>query len=96
MEILLDDGNEESKNEDNYFTEQCCNKVLIVDDMPFNVKSLEMIMTHCFNISCDTAFSGQDAIDIVKQRQAKQHFSTCQPFHPLILTDINMPEMDGV
>ncbi len=32
----------------------CCNKILVVDDSPFNVKTLELMLEHCFNIKCDT------------------------------------------
>lgn len=27
---------------------ECCNRILIVDDNPFNVKSIELMLEHCF------------------------------------------------
>ncbi len=36
------------------FMNDCCNKILVVDDSPFNVKTLELMLEHCFNIKCDT------------------------------------------
>jgi hypothetical protein len=36
------------------FMMDCCNKILVVDDSPFNVKTLELMLEHCFNIKCDT------------------------------------------
>lgn len=34
--------------------QDCCNQVLLVDDNPFNVQSLALMLQHCFNITCDT------------------------------------------
>ena len=31
----------------------CCHQVLVVDDNAFNVKSLELILQHCFSLGCD-------------------------------------------
>ena len=74
----------------------CCNPVLIVDDMSFNVKSLSMILQYVFNLNSDQCFSGEQALERVEERLSKTHFSNCPSKFPLILTDINMPEMDGI
>ena len=83
----------------------CCNQILVVDDNIFNVKSLTLILQHCFNLDCDTvsffllkfqAYSGEDAIRLVRLRMNKIHKFGCREIYPLILTDINMPEMDGL
>jgi hypothetical protein len=29
-------------------------KILVVDDNPFNVKSIKLMLQHCFNYECDT------------------------------------------
>lgn len=29
-------------------------KILVVDDNPFNVKSIKMMLQHCFGLDCDT------------------------------------------
>jgi CheY-like chemotaxis protein len=39
----------------------------------------------------DCAYSGANGIDLVKSR-----LKTNKPFYKIILTDINMPEMDGL
>jgi CheY-like chemotaxis protein len=75
---------------------ECCRKVLVVDDNPFNVKSTEMILKHCFNLECDTAHSGEEGIRLVNERMNRIHKYGCSELYPLILTDINMPEMDGL
>lgn len=31
----------------------CCHKILIVDDNPFNVKSLQLMLQYCFQMPCD-------------------------------------------
>jgi two-component system, sensor histidine kinase len=78
------------------FMMDCCNKILVVDDSPFNVKTLELMLEHCFNIKCDTAYSGPEALQKVEQRLKKLHKFDCNEYYKLILTDINMPEMDGI
>jgi CheY-like chemotaxis protein len=68
----------------------------VVDDNPFNVKSIELMLEHCFHISCDTAFSGAEALALVERRLDKLHKYGCAETYRLILTDINMPEIDGI
>ena len=60
------------------------------------MKSLELILLHCFGYDCDYAYSGLDAIKLVKNRIDKIHKYGCSEGYTLILTDINMPEMDGL
>ena len=54
------------------------------------------MLQHCFNLPCDTAYSGEEAIDLVERRLKKLHKYGCSEYYQLILTDINMPEMDGI
>jgi CheY-like chemotaxis protein len=42
------------------------------------------------------AFSGAEAVKLVEQRMEKLHKYGCSEYYKLILTDINMPEMDGI
>jgi CheY-like chemotaxis protein len=62
-----------------------------VDDNTFNVYSLKMLVEEFFRIRCDVAYSGIEGIKMVNQR-----FELNQKPYKLILTDINMPEMDGL
>ena len=55
-----------------------------------------MLLEFCFNIKSDAAFSGAEAVKLVEQRMEKLHKFGCSEYYRLILTDINMPEMDGI
>jgi CheY-like chemotaxis protein len=44
----------------------------------------------------DAAYSGAEAVKLVEQRMDKLHKFGCHEHYRLILTDINMPEMDGI
>ena len=50
-------------------------------------------MLICINLQ---AYSGKEAINLVNQRIEKIHKFGCSEIYSLILTDINMPEMDGL
>lgn len=65
--------------------------MLIVDDNTFNVYSLKLLIEETFKLSCDSAFSAREAIQLIKERT-----TLGLGVHKLILTDINMPEMDGL
>lgn len=64
-------------------------KVLIIDDNATNRWLMQEIFRY-FNIACETAAGGQEALTIVNRIQ-KNH----EPLD-LILTDHHMPEMDGL
>ncbi len=53
-------------------------------------------MEYCFNIKSDAAYSGIEAVKMVEARMKKLHKFGCSEYYKLILTDINMPEMDGI
>ncbi|MDD3585814.1 MAG: response regulator, partial [Thermoguttaceae bacterium] len=59
-------------------------RVLVVDDMPINVKVLTVLLKR-FGVTCDTASSGAEALEKLK----------LQPFN-WILTDMYMDGMSGV
>ena len=63
--------------------------VLIVDDDPVAAEHAKLVLEKA-GIASETAASGQEAVDMVQLRHARQ-----QPFN-LILVDWKMPEMDGV
>ena len=70
--------------------DECCPKVLIVDDNNFNLEVLESMLRK-LNISCDKAMNGQIALDKLVQCQQRK---CCSPYQ-LILMDCNMPVLDG-
>ena len=54
-----------------------CSSILIVDDMSFNVISLQLLIENKFKLKCDTAYSGSEAISKVEERFAKEHTEDC-------------------
>jgi len=60
-------------------------KVLVVDDVDINVYVAEGILTQ-YEINVDTAFSGKEAIDLIKAGQV----------YDIIFMDHMMPDMDGI
>ena len=63
--------------------------VLAIDDDPVACEHAKLVLGQV-GISCDIALSGQQGIEMVKVRQARQ-----EPYN-LILVDWKMPEMDGI
>ncbi|CAD8085884.1 unnamed protein product [Paramecium primaurelia] len=68
-----------------------CNKILIVDDIPFNHHALKMILNE-LNYQADSVYDGQQAIDLIQLRIQN---NKCHPFYSLILMDIEMPKLNG-
>jgi signal transduction histidine kinase len=58
--------------------------ILLVDDIPENIYSLKLLIEESFNINIFSALSAQEAIGIIMQNSID-----------LILTDVQMPEIDG-
>lgn len=58
--------------------------VLLIDDVNENIYSLKMLIEDSFDINIFTALSAQDAMSILMEKEID-----------LILTDIQMPDMDG-
>ena len=54
----------------------------MVDDDEFNLEFIEMILTN--KINYDLALSGKEALELMSNNT-----------YDMVLTDINMPEMDG-
>jgi signal transduction histidine kinase len=59
--------------------------ILLVDDIPENIYSLKLLIEENFDINIFTALSAQEAIEIVMGNNSID----------LILTDVQMPEIDG-
>ena len=66
--------------------------MLIADDNPFNIMPLEMVLESMFDIAVDTAEDGDDEVDMFKANMEK---TCCDVRYKLVLTDLNMPRMDG-
>ena len=63
--------------------------VLVIDDDPIALEHARIILGQ-IGITCDSALSGPEGIDMVKLRHARRDA------YDLILIDWRMPEMDGV
>jgi signal transduction histidine kinase/FixJ family two-component response regulator len=59
-------------------------KVLVVDDNAFNIRVAEGLLG-LFSINAETAYSGREAIDLVKNNK-----------YDIVFMDHMMPEMDGI
>ena len=74
----------------------CC-QVMVVDDEPFNVMTLEQLLSK-WKKKCVTAFNGKDALNKLRKKEGYR----CDPSNSnckwvnLILMDKNMPIMDGI
>jgi PleD family two-component response regulator len=77
----------------------CNRKILIVDDEPFNIMAMEILIkmalqslslpVDIMDTIIDKAYNGKQALNKVKQSSEKNiHYG-------LILMDCSMPEMDG-
>ena len=73
--------------------ENFSDRILVVDDEEFCLTGIKVILK-CIGIDVakrvDTAMSGVDALEIVKSAQV------LDVRHTLIITDIQMPMMDGI
>ncbi len=63
--------------------------VLVVDDDPVACEHAKLVLEK-IGISCELAYSGMEALDMVNLRHARSI-----PYN-LILVDLKMPDMDGV
>lgn len=63
--------------------------VLVIDDDPVACEHAQLVLGQV-GVGCDCAYSGREAIEMVKVQHARRH-----PYN-LILVDWKMPEMDGI
>ena len=70
-------------------------EILIVDDQVFNVTALDLLL-NTFGIKSDSAFSGQEAIKLIRKRF--NAIDTCPIIsnYKLIFMDFSMPDMNGI
>eukprot|EP01016_Furgasonia_blochmanni_P012765 TRINITY_DN16397_c0_g1_i2.p1 TRINITY_DN16397_c0_g1~~TRINITY_DN16397_c0_g1_i2.p1 ORF type:complete len:297 (+),score=32.36 TRINITY_DN16397_c0_g1_i2:64-954(+) len=70
--------------------------VLVVDDNPFNIMSIERILSKCAEIRVDKAFNGLEALEKVKFKDESARESNREPMnYDVIFMDCQMPFMDG-
>lgn len=72
---------------------KCDAVILLVDDNPFNLIPLKYMISCDLKLSFDEADDGDVAFDLYKKNMAKK---CCSVRYNIILTDINMPRMDGI
>ena len=63
--------------------------VLVIDDDHIACEHAEIVLGQV-GVACETALSGEDAVEMVKVREARR-----EPYN-LILVDLKMPGMDGI
>jgi CheY-like chemotaxis protein len=73
-------------------------KILIIDDEQFNIESVKIILEYqggIYNIETvsSTALNGLEAVNLIKKNVEDNNGTFSN--YPLILTDLNMPVMDG-
>ena len=65
----------------------------MVDDNAFNLFTLQKIIESNHKVLCDVAENGYEAFQKFKANREKD---CCTTFYQLVLTDLEMPVMDGV
>ena len=70
-----------------------CPPILVVDDDPFNITALEQHLSK-FNLKCDCAFNGKQAIEKIVHRHENRCNQNCSQYK-LVFLDCNMPVMNG-
>ena len=73
----------------------CCSKtqILLADDLIFNMLPISQLIRHFYDMFCDQVGDGQQMVDIYKSNVMK---TCCDARYRIILTDINMPNLDGI
>lgn len=86
-------GSEVSDDQDQIY--HCCSKatVLLADDLVFNMIPVEQILTSDYGLKCDKANDGEIMLKMYLDNMEK---TCCDVHYRIILTDINMPRMDGI
>lgn len=70
----------------------CTSTVLLADDNPFNLMPLRVILEEEYQIYCDLVENGLEEVQAFVRNREK---TCCDVRYKLVLTDLNMPEMDG-
>ena len=59
--------------------------ILVVDDMPDQVKTVTMLLSQFENVVCESAFGGEEAVKMVKSKM------NVEEMYHLVITDLTMP-----
>jgi CheY-like chemotaxis protein len=78
----------------NLKTSCSCSKILIVDDYPFNILSLQR-MLESLGHSCESAYHGEEALKKLNDRKLNRCGEEGSGTYELIFMDCNMPIMNG-
>lgn len=70
----------------------CKATVLLADDNPFNLMPLQCLLQESFGIECDLVENGEMEVNAFIENMQK---TCCDLRYRLVLTDLNMPVMDG-
>ena len=73
----------------------CKPRILIVDDMEFNIIPVRFLLKHNYDVDIDDASDGKIALDKFKQEFDKPCGCINRAYR-LIFMDIGMPVMDGI
>lgn len=68
-------------------------KIMIVDDIPFNIQALKGILMQIYNFEIEIAYTGEQALNKVIHNLSNTNE---KKKIELIFMDVNMPEMDGM
>ena len=79
--VYAEDFYEQNIDEDNYSNLE----ILIVEDVELNREYEKEMLNNFFNIICDTAVNGKEAVEMAKKKK-----------YDVILMDMRMPVMDGL
>lgn len=70
----------------------CEHEILMVDDQQFNLDVLQHMLHQNFKLSATTCISGAEAVLLFRMKLQQK---CCKRVYRLVITDIQMPEMDG-
>lgn len=68
-------------------------RILIVDDVTFNIQGLKLLLSRFSQLTIDTAFNGKQAVTKVEDSLLR---GDEQQKYDIIFMDLQMPVMDGI
>ena len=69
-----------------------CDKTVLIASDPFSLIALEVMLGQQFNLNCERASNGKEAV----KKFSKDQNKTCCAVHiKVVIMDVNMQEMNG-